>query len=48
MGQVLAYPARCLDKIDGVIIVFIDTGCHSKDIWVENDIRWIETHLIDQ
>ena len=46
--QILLDPSRCLDEIDSIIIVFLDTCCNSQHIRVEDDIVGIEAHLFSQ
>ena len=43
--QVLLNPPRCFDKVDGIVIVFLNTCCNRKHIRVEDDIVRIEAHL---
>ncbi len=36
--QILTDPAHGLDEIDGVVVVFFDTGGNREDIGIENDV----------
>ncbi len=48
MRQVLFYPARGLDKVQTIAIVFFNTGCNRKYIGVKDNIFCGKAHLIDQ
>ena len=47
-GQVLANPARGLDKIHRVVVVLFNTGGDGKDVRIKNDVARCEPHLVDQ
>lgn len=44
----LLSPFGCVDKIEGVRIVFFDTGGDREDVWIENDILRVEVHPLRQ
>ncbi len=33
------------NKINGIIIMFFQTGCNGKNVWIKNYILWIITNL---
>src|SRR5690606_39223530 len=48
IGEVVANPGHGLDEVHGVVVVFLNTGGHGKDVGIENDVFRRETDLIDQ
>ena len=36
------------NKINRIIVVFLNTGCNSKNVWIKNDILWIKTNLFSK
>ena len=48
MWQVLFNPACRFNKINGIVIVFFDTGRHRKDIRVKDNIFWREADLFGE
>ena len=48
MRQVLADPARRLDEVDAVIVVFFQPGRDRKDIRIEDDVFGRKADLVDQ
>ena len=38
----------CLNEVDGVLIMFFNTSCYRKNIWVEDDVLWWEAYLLGQ
>ena len=48
MRQVLSDPARRLDEVDAVIIVFLEPGRDRKDVRVEDDVFGREAELTHQ
>ena len=46
MRQVLLDPADRFDKIGRIVVVFLNTGCDSQDVRVENDVFRGEANLI--
>ena len=47
-GQVLLDPARGLDEVHRVVVVFLDTGGDGEDVRVEDDVLGREAHFVDQ
>ena len=48
MRQVFFYPARGVDEVYGVVVVFFYTGGDGKNIWVEDNILWSEADFVDK
>ncbi len=46
--QVRLDPARGLDEVHRVVVVFLDAGGDGEDIGVEDDVLGREPHLVDQ
>jgi hypothetical protein len=46
--QVALDPARGLDEIDRVVVVFLDAGGDGEDVRVEDDVLGWEAHLVHQ
>src|SRR3546814_3361423 len=47
MGQVLSDPTGRLDKIDGVMVVFVDAGGNVEHIGIETNVFRRKTHRSD-
>ena len=48
VGQMGFYPARGVNKINGVVVVFFNARADGQNVGVKNNILWFEPHLIDQ
>ena len=48
MRQVLAYPARSLDKVNRIIVVLFDASSDGEDIRIKDDVLRREINLVDQ
>lgn len=35
----------CVNEINGVVVVFFDIGGNGKDVWIEDDVGWIEVNV---
>ena len=46
--QVLLDPARGLNKIHGIVVVFVNACGNCEDVGVKNDVFWREVHLVYQ
>src|SRR5205809_587832 len=46
MRQVLLNPPRCLDEIDGIIIMFLHAGGDRENVGIENDVLWRKPDLL--
>src|SRR5690606_28862103 len=48
VGQLVADIGTGLDKVHGVVVVFLDTGRHGEDVRVEDDVFRREADFVDQ
>src|SRR3954471_12129971 len=39
---------RCFYKVNCIIVMLFYTSCNRKNVWVENNILWIEVNLLGQ
>src|SRR3546814_5099602 len=46
--QVLLDPARRLDEVDAVVVVFLDAGRDREDVRIENDVFGRKADLFDE
>ena len=46
--KISAYPFRGLEEINGIISVFVNTGCYRKNIRIKDDILRCKLYCIDQ
>ena len=48
MRKAFLDPTGCLDEVDGVVVMFRDSGGDRQNVRVEDDVLGREMHLIDE